>query len=144
MMYLVTFLCLSLLLGWKALVINSYDLFILVCPMPGIKALKEVQEMFIDLNWSEVNWGKVSCISLISLLHQLSSFIIQFSWIIRFQIRKRHTKFVRQKRQPKRKPETENNFEKDADIIRLRENKSLLVKIWRGWLVPPTSPREQR
>lgn len=35
--------------------INSYDLFILVCPMPGIKALKEVQEMFIDLNWSEVN-----------------------------------------------------------------------------------------
>lgn len=55
MMYLVTFLCLSLLLGWKALVINSYDLFILVCPMPGIKALKEVQEMFIDLNWSEVN-----------------------------------------------------------------------------------------
>lgn len=53
-MYLVTFLCMSPLLGWKVLVINSYDLFILFSPKPGIKALVEVQEMFIDLNGIEV------------------------------------------------------------------------------------------
>jgi len=36
--------------GWKAPVINSYDLFIFVSPMSGIKAPVEVQEMFIDPN----------------------------------------------------------------------------------------------
>lgn len=72
LLHVVTFLSMSPQPGWKAPVINSYDLFIFVSPMSGIKAL--VQEMFIDPNWNKISGGKIICIFLISLLYQFSSF----------------------------------------------------------------------
>ena len=72
LLHVVTFLSTSPQPGWKAPVINSYDLFIFVSPMSGIKAL--VQEVFIDPNWNKISGGKIICIFLISLLYQFSSF----------------------------------------------------------------------
>lgn len=77
----------------------------------------------------------------LSAVPVLIFYILKCRWIIRFQIRKSQTKFPRQKRPPVRKNRTTL---RQTDIMRQKKNKNLLVKIWRGSLASPTSPREQR